>query len=68
MGEAGGTAVSVGKLHFRSTEDNNGFSKELAPMHIVGGIGGLTMLLRWSDEEPVQSNQWDMYTGESKVG
>ena len=66
--EGGGTAVSVGKLHFRSTEDDNGFDRELAPMHIVGGVGGLTMLLRWSEDEPVQSNQSRMYVEESCVG
>lgn len=66
--EAGGTAVSVGKLHFRSTEDDNGFDREIAPMHIVDGIGGLTMLLRWSEEEPVQTNQAEMYMNESRVG
>ena len=66
--DQGHTAVSVGKLHFRSTEDDNGFSDELAPMHIVDGVGGLVNLLRWSDEEPVQANQWRMYSTESKVG
>lgn len=64
----GHTSVSVGKLHFRSTEDDNGFSREIAPMHIINGVGGLIMLLRWSDDEPVQSNQWRMYSTESKIG
>jgi len=64
----GHTAVSVGKLHFRSTDDDNGFSQELAPMHIINGVGGLIMLLRWSAEEPVQSGQWRMYSTESNVG
>ncbi|MEM7403666.1 MAG: sulfatase-like hydrolase/transferase [Pseudomonadota bacterium] len=66
--DQGHTAVSVGKLHFRSTEDDNGFSEEVAPMHIINGVGGLVMLLRWSDEEPVQPSQWNMYREESKVG
>ena len=66
--EQGHTAVSVGKLHFRSTEDDNGFSQEIAPMHIINGVGGLIMLLRWSEAEPVQSGQWRMYSTESKVG
>ena len=64
----GHTAVSIGKLHFRSIEDDNGFSKEIAPMHIIDGVGGLVMLLRWSAEEPVQSNQWRMYSTESGIG
>jgi choline-sulfatase len=66
--DQGHTAVSVGKLHFRSTDDDNGFSKEIAPMHIIDGVGGLIMLLRWSESEPVQSGQWRMYSTESKVG
>ena len=64
----GHTCVSVGKLHFRSTEDDNGFSEEIAPMHIVDGIGGLVMLLRWSDSEPQQPGQWQMYSTQSGVG
>jgi choline-sulfatase len=55
-------------LHFRSTQDDNGFSQEIAPMHIIDGVGGLIMLLRWSEAEPVQTGQWRMYSTESKVG
>ena len=66
--EHGSRCVSIGKLHFRSSEDDNGFSQEIAPMHIVGGIGQLTMLLRWSDAQPLQPAQWQMYATESGVG
>ncbi|MEX0285815.1 MAG: sulfatase-like hydrolase/transferase [Paracoccaceae bacterium] len=38
--------VSIGKLHFRSVEDDNGFSEEILPMHVVGGIGWPVGLLR----------------------
>ncbi|NOD95082.1 sulfatase-like hydrolase/transferase [Ruegeria sp. HKCCD4884] len=38
--------VSIGKLHFRSTEDDNGFSEEILPMHVVGGVGWPIGLLR----------------------
>lgn len=65
---AGAEVVSVGKLHFRSTEDDNGFTEELAPMHILGGKGGVSMLLRWSDEEPVNRGQWELYMEQSGVG
>ena len=44
--EAGGEAVSIGKLHFRSTDDDNGFSREILPMHIKEGKGDLKALLR----------------------
>jgi choline-sulfatase len=44
--EAGYDMVSIGKLHFRSTDDDNGFSEERLPLHIVDGIGDLKGLLR----------------------
>lgn len=66
--DAGSEVVSVGKLHFRSTEDDNGFSEERAPMHILNGKGGVSMLLRWSDEEPVNRGQWELYLEHSGVG
>lgn len=44
--ERGHEVVSVGKLHFRSTDDDNGFSQELLPMHVVEGKGDLIGLLR----------------------
>ncbi len=38
--------TSIGKLHFRSDQDDNGFSEELLPMHVVGGVGWTIGLLR----------------------
>ena len=66
--EAGSEVVSVGKLHFRSSEDDNGFSNELAPMHILNAKGGVSTLLRWSDEEPVNRGQWELYLDQSGPG
>lgn len=43
---AGYDTVSIGKLHFRSTEDDNGFDDEIVPMHVASGTGTLTSLLR----------------------
>ncbi|MBV9552436.1 MAG: sulfatase-like hydrolase/transferase [Alphaproteobacteria bacterium] len=37
--EAGHEVVSIGKLHFRSADDDNGFSQEVMPLHINDGIG-----------------------------
>jgi choline-sulfatase len=37
--DAGHEAVSIGKLHFRSSDDDNGFSQEIMPLHINDGIG-----------------------------
>ena len=44
--DAGVEVVSIGKLHFRSGEDDNGFSQEILPMHVVGGVGWAVGLLR----------------------
>lgn len=38
--------ASIGKLHFRSSDDDNGFSEELLPMHVVEGVGWAVGLLR----------------------
>jgi len=66
--DAGSEVVSVGKLHFRSSDDDNGFSQELAPMHILNAKGGVSTLLRWSDEEPVNHGQWELYLEQSGPG
>ena len=66
--DAGADVVSIGKLHFRTTHDDNGFSQEIAPMHIVDAKGGVSMLLRWSNEEPVNRGQWELYLEQSGVG
>ena len=44
--DAGHEMVSIGKLHFRSGEDDNGFNEEILPMHVVGGVGWMAGLLR----------------------
>ena len=44
--DEGVETVSIGKLHFRSAEDDHGFSKEILPMHVVGGVGWPVGLLR----------------------
>ena len=49
--EQGFGAVSVGKLHYRRDEDDNGFEPEIAPLHVAGGVGDLLGLIR-EDMEP----------------
>ena len=44
--QAGHRATSIGKLHFRSTEDGNGFSEEIMPLHVVDGEGDALGLIR----------------------
>ncbi|MEQ8442417.1 MAG: sulfatase-like hydrolase/transferase [Alphaproteobacteria bacterium] len=46
---AGHETVSIGKLHYRSTEDDNGFSREIEPLHVTDGIGWIYGLLRRQD-------------------
>ncbi len=36
---AGYVVDSIGKLHFRSASDDNGFTQEIEPLHVVEGIG-----------------------------
>ena len=42
----GHRVVSIGKLHYRATDDPNGFEPEILPLHVVDGIGWVTALLR----------------------
>ena len=45
---AGHDVVSIGKLHFRSADDDNGFSAVHHPIYVVDGIGDAHGLLRTS--------------------
>lgn len=49
--DAGVEVTSIGKLHFRSGEVDNGFTKEILPMHVVGGVGWAVGLLRENPPE-----------------
>jgi choline-sulfatase len=44
--EAGHCATAIGKLHFRSADDDNGFTQEIMPLHVVDGIGDPSGMLR----------------------
>lgn len=37
--DGGHRVDSIGKLHFRSAQDDNGFTREIEPLHVVEGIG-----------------------------
>lgn len=67
---AGVETVSIGKLHFRSAEDDNGFSKELIPMHITEGRGAVQNLLRGYDAElnGLNAKRWELYLDKSGIG
>ena len=47
--DRGNRTVSIGKLHFRSDTDDNGFSDEQIGMHIIEGKGDLLGLIRDED-------------------
>jgi choline-sulfatase len=44
--ESGHRVTSIGKLHFRATEDDNGFSEEILPLHVLDGVGDLIGMMR----------------------
>jgi choline-sulfatase len=57
--DRGHQTVSIGKLHFRSADDDNGFSDEQIGMHIIDGQGDLLGLIR--DEDMVKrGGSWKM--------
>jgi choline-sulfatase len=68
--DAGHTVVAVGKLHFRSSEDDNGFTEEIEPMHLHEGKGAVKNLLRGYGEEPAKEDGsfWDLYMKRSGPG
>ena len=56
--DAGHHVVSIGKLHFRSDEDDCGFSESIVPMHVIEGKGDLMGLIR--DDLPVRGAAYKM--------
>ncbi len=68
--EQGHTVVAIGKLHYRSGADDNGFSEEIMPMHLHEGKGAIRSLLRGYGAEPRPSDdsKWELYAQRSGVG
>ena len=60
--ESGYHVAGIGKFHFRNSEDDNGFTEEILPMHLAEGQGELLGLLRSEGVEPVRKGLWDLYT------
>jgi choline-sulfatase len=52
--EQGHEVAAVGKLHYRTVDDQTGFSQEISTLHVVDGIGDLLGLIR--RELPVRGN------------
>ena len=68
--EQGHTVVAVGKLHYRSEKDDNGFTEEIELMHLHDGKGPIKNLLRGYDAETPKDDGsfWKLYTTRSGVG
>lgn len=47
--DAGYETLSIGKLHYRSSEDDNGYQREIHPLHVKDGEGWVFGLLRRQD-------------------
>ena len=56
--DAGHQVVSIGKLHFRSDDDDCGFSEQIVPMQVIEGKGDLMGLIR--DDLPVRGAAYKM--------
>lgn len=57
--DRGHQVVSIGKLHFRSAADDNGFSDERIGMHVIDGEGDLLGLIR-DDTMPKRAGAYKM--------
>ena len=57
--DAGHQTLSIGKLHFRSDKDDNGFVQELIPLHVVDGQGDLLGLVRTPEPAARARNMCD---------
>ena len=67
---AGQTVTAIGKLHYRSSDDDNGFTEEIETMHLHEGKGAIRNLMRGYDQDPpcVDGARWNLYAKRSGVG
>jgi len=65
---AGNPVVSIGKLHYRSEEDDTGFDEQIVPMHIMAGVGDLHGSIRPDLPVRYQARQYveEVGPGETK--
>ncbi|MCZ6629002.1 MAG: sulfatase-like hydrolase/transferase [SAR324 cluster bacterium] len=61
----GHRVTSIGKLHYRSEQDDNGFDEEIVPLHVLDGLGDLHGLIR--DELPPRKKNRG-YVADAKGG
>ena len=63
---AGIDVESIGKLHYRSSDDDNGFDREFRPMNVVGGHGMVWASVREEDkrkQQPADMRMLGKYIG-----
>ena len=66
--DVGYETVGIGKMHFRSDDDDNGFSQFIETMHIADGVGDLVSALRYKEREPTYQGLWDIWTSQYGPG
>ena len=62
--DKGHRVTSIGKLHYRNTNDPNGFDEEIMPMHVIEGVGMLTII---RDPMPI-SRKFPLLVSEAGAG
>ena len=65
--EQGHLAVSIGKLHYRSADDSNGFEPEINPLHVLDGLGDLIGLIRKDMPERPGSSKFAAQVGRGET-
>lgn len=64
----GHETVSIGKLHYRSSDDDNGFAREIVPLHVKDGIGWAHGLLRRQDATCFDTSGYAVSIGPGEDG
>ena len=60
--------AGIGKMHFRSDDDDVGFDEHKETMQIAEGVGDLVSALRHEDAEPSYQGLWDIWTSRYGAG
>ena len=68
--DQGHAVAAIGKFHYRSADDDNGFSEEIMTMHLHEGKGAIRNLMRGYDADPpcTDGARWNLYAKRSGVG
>lgn len=66
--DSGYETVGIGKMHFRSDDDDNGFSRFIETMQIADGEGDLISALRYEQAEPSYQGLWNLWTSQYGAG